>query len=660
MVAKDNDLFNDDDSQILTIFDAKYNKKESISKHDLFSGYKTLYGMTYSCDIGFLASILPYFEYAEIVLGSERVLGNEIINIFAVEKFTIEMLKPYLTKNEDIVYKMYYDKKLRLFVSQKLSHGKLFICEGDNNKNRVICGSSNMTVKGFSGQQNEINFKIDNDEKCISDFKTLFRSVSENVSEARPILEESVKYDKDEIKLDELPISTVVKTNKLFVLDVTKVVENKTEADMFYDINRQMVELEKYITPDDTHIEHGKKMITYDDLIRIKNRQVIVEEHEVKEGRKLNNLEIDFNNNEIYLNENSVLGKYNEEKVKEDIDILKEYFEGFEKYEFIGDIAQIKRNYYKLLNYMFISPFMCYFRNIYLKRGDTNKAEDGYQLFAILYGESGTGKSSVVRFILRMMFNKNNEVPKEYFTESNIRDLRLNYKGLPLYIDDLDKGRYDTHSDKIIKDATFGKVGNIENYPACVISLNKVGSISDYIKRRAVMIKVDGKHNSKYRLDGIADKLMKKISNNIYLKYLDIIFPKIQKLLYECIQDTNGEKRFDLYYESSNVLKELLNVKGFEFIPVLQHEDYFGDKELGRDAIKILIEKYRLNKRRFKIHKKINQVEFKNETSNEYGNRTLAEELPSYYKAKYDKYGIIINNYNLLKKDFLELGKIRI
>jgi hypothetical protein len=42
MVEKDYDLFGTDDVQILTIFDAKYNKKESISKHDLFSGYKTL------------------------------------------------------------------------------------------------------------------------------------------------------------------------------------------------------------------------------------------------------------------------------------------------------------------------------------------------------------------------------------------------------------------------------------------------------------------------------------------------------------------------------------------------------------------------------------------------------------------------------------------
>ena len=457
-----------------------------------------------------------------------------------------------------------------------------------------------------------------------------------------------------------MPISTVIKTNKLFTLDVTKVVEDKSEVDMFYDIQRQMVELEKYITPDDTHSEAGKKLITYDDLIRIKNRQVVVEENEVKEGRKLNNLEIDFENNEIYLNSNGILGKFNEEKVKEDIDILREYFEGFGKYEFIGDIDQIKRNYFKLLNYMFVSPFMCYFRNIYLKRGDTNKAEDGYQLFAILYGDSGTGKSSVVRFILKMMYKKNNEVPKEYFTEGNIKELRLSYKGLPLYIDDLDKTRYDTHSDKIIKDATFGKVGNIENYPACVISLNKVGSVSDYIKRRAVMIKVDGKHNSKYRLDGIADRLMKKISNNLYLKYLNIIFPRIQQLLYECIQDINGDKKIDLYYESSKVLKELLNVEGFRFINHLQYEDYFGDKELGKEAVKILIEKYRLDKRRFKKYRKINQVVYMNETNNEYGNRTLADELPSNYKASYDKYGITIKDYKLLKKDFLEYGNIRI
>ena len=107
-------------------------------------------------------------------------------------------------------------------------------------------------------------------------------------------------------------------------------------------------------------------------------------------------------------------------------------------------------------------------------------------------------------------------------------------------------------------------------------------------------------------------------------------------------------------------MKELLNVEGFGFVNHLQYEDYFGDKELGREAVKILIEKYLLDKRRFKIYKKINQVVFKNETNNEYGNRTLTDELPSNYKASCDKYGITIKDYKLLKRDFMEYGNIRI
>jgi len=59
------------------------------------------------------------------------------------------------------------------------------------------------------------------------------------------------------------------------------------------------------------------------------------------------------------------------------------------------------------------------------------------------------------------------------------------------------------------------------------------------------------------------------------------------------------KKKIDLYYESSKILKELLNVEGFGFVSYLQYEDYFGDKELGREAVKILIEKYLLDKRRF-------------------------------------------------------------
>ena len=120
------------------------------------------------------------------------------------------------------------------------------------------------------------------------------------------------------------------------------------------------------------------------------------------------------------------------------------------------------------------------------------------------------------------------------------------------------------------------------------------------------------------------------------------------------------KKKIDLYYESSKILKELLNVEGFGFVNHLQYEDYFGDKELGKEAVKILIEKYRLDKRRFKKYRKINQVVYMNETNNEYGNRTLADELPSNYKASYDKYGITIKDYKLLKRDFLEYGNIRI
>lgn len=667
------DFFGKKEAIQLPIVRCTFENQGNMSIYDMFHGYKTLYGTTYSCDLNFLGDILPFFEYVEILLGSPQIINDQIIGVFSVDMVTEEYLRPFLSKKESIAYKMYEEERLKFYVSHRLSHGKSFFLNGDTSC-RVILGSANMTARGFSGQQNEFIGIFDNDKKCYDNLKQLYFDIAKDNSDiARCVPKKIIMLDNDDDNIIPQSIKEVVITKKAFIVaDPTPTIGNEM-ADMFCDVHRYAKEYKKHIASQDISIERGKTILKPDVITKIEKRAAIEKEAEIKDGgsNHFTDLTIDFDNNKIYLRNENMINNYNENNVQNDINIIKEYFNGLTRPNFTRDIDWAKRDYYKLLNYLFVSPFMSFFRNIYLKNNAESIVKHNFHLFAILYGASGSGKTATVSFILTLMGKANysgkktriiNRIISDSFENDTIKGLWKRVKGLPLFIDELSTRKFGDHN-RLIKDEVFGRRADEENYPACVITINKIKTLPPEIKIRSIALNIDTVFNAKIKDKGIAFRLTNKITGDLYIKYLNIMFPIISKLLDECKGDITGEKNIDLYHESSKILYALLDGNSSDFVIPLTIEDYFGDGRKGNKIIKELIENYQQYKTKyFKILKKIKpypRIIFLNETKYANENQDKATELPSIYEATGDQHGVTMR-YDLLREDFREIAGIKI
>ena len=92
-----------------------------------------------------------------------------------------------------------------------------------------------------------------------------------------------------------------------------------------------------------------------------------------------------------------------------------------------------------------------------------------YPSFAIVFGKSNCGKSSIIDTLMTSMFSKVNTVDKRGFTTSQLRGLQQGYKRFPVVFDDIGRNAFRRHVLDIIKDELPPPVAE---YPGFVLSMN--------------------------------------------------------------------------------------------------------------------------------------------------------------------------------------------
>ena len=73
-------------------------------------------------------------------------------------------------------------------------------------------------------------------------------------------------------------------------------------------------------------------------------------------------------------------------------------------------------------------------------------------MFAIVYGESNCGKSSLIETLMTSMFGYPRIVETPYFTRRNLRALQTAYQRFPVVFDDIHDDRFWRHAPEVIKD----------------------------------------------------------------------------------------------------------------------------------------------------------------------------------------------------------------
>ena len=169
-----------------------------------------------------------------------------------------------------------------------------------------------------------------------------------------------------------------------------------------------------------------------------------------------------------------------ESDVRSDAASWLEFFGNYEN-GFAGDVPRLQRDYYTFMCWFYFSPLMCDFRNAALRR---NTFSFDQPMFAILYGSSNCGKTSLVDTLTRSMFSYMPEIDTRDFTKSKLRGLQQAYKRFPVVFDDVARERFSRHAQEIIKDESIP----YSEYPCFALSMNaETRSFPPEIIKRCLM-----------------------------------------------------------------------------------------------------------------------------------------------------------------------------
>lgn len=609
----------------LKVVKAEFVEKNNIGWIDLFTGYDELYGITFSSGIQFMEKVFDSFEYVEMIFGCEGVLNDDLATIISAQIKSVEAIVK--SKSALRIAERMRIGSIDIRVSRDTkSHEKIFILKAKDGRVRVITGSANMSASAFLGIQRE-NIICFDDYAAFEYYKDIFEDFKEKCSDSVSekvvlALNEDEDYVRDNIQ--ETPILQTIKKKNVVVLEPC---ENGDEAEFVADIKGLEAEIKPLIPR--VKPEKGKVFVTGDTIKAFKRKYD--ENANVKKVRekKLPKLHIDYDARSLFFNGKELVLSPDVDDVKKDIICLISFIESLSSFH--GDYKKSQRDYYRFLNWYFCSPFMPYLRYI------GSKNEYGvipFPVVGILYGDSNGGKSTFINLLSKLMSgvkvtaNSSND-----FTGTNISNLKTACEGLPINIDDLAKAQYDAHFEKVIKDDNWGILEHFINYPAIVISTNKLASLKPDISKRVVTCRIDikidkesGAYNSKR-----INESMKQATNALYCEYVRRMFSVISDMENAMCE---GEEAYfpDVFKASSIILKDIFQEccgEIPEFVNELSYSDYFGDLAIGKHAIEQIKTAWQTEPKMFKVDKKKNTLIYTYpEGGRLYELRYLQEELP--------------------------------
>lgn len=219
-----------------------YDVAQSLSWKDLFSGFDTLFAITYSSGLNFVNKLLDLFSHAEIIFGCESVMNYSLQEVMAFQGNLIERIRNNRSIQQEKLLSRIDQNEVKLFVARsQISHEKLYLLSASDGRKRVIMGSANMSYTAFAGHQRENVCYLDGDE-AYNWYYDVFCSLKENSSDE--ISHKALTLADMEEHLDDLPISETVKTRKALVLE--PVFDMNQEIEFILDTRRCANEMRPY------------------------------------------------------------------------------------------------------------------------------------------------------------------------------------------------------------------------------------------------------------------------------------------------------------------------------------------------------------------------------------------------------------------------------
>ncbi|EXF27210.1 lantibiotic ABC transporter [Finegoldia magna ALB8] len=566
---------------------------------ELFFGFNEIRAITFSYDIKFVNKIMKMFDYGEIILGGRFMTrrDSELHKLTAeayllAENMTLsEMAADAVRKEKDLV-KMMGEGALSIRSPKYIiDHRKIYLLKADDGRTRVIKGSANMTSGAWSGNQLEA-YEVDDTyeayEAYMEDFETAWK-LSDDIPE------DVVGSVKTDIPEKDIPvIKEVVKTQKAIVLEkpedgveVYEKIKYTIDADKIMEKNKELVSNVKTKSKNG-YIEIVPNLVK---KISVKakslRRQVEIKEKNIRYPE----LTFDFNLGEAFLDDEK-LDLNPKEEVKNDISLLFEAFDNYKK-DFIGETDRVRDSHYKLLNILFSSPFHAKLRCV---ADIKNIPTSSLPLYTLLASKgSNSGKTFMTELILKLMTNKDlRAFSVKTITTGEIDDKLTQYKGVPIFVDEIDGPYYGRLKEKI-KNSHHCELSQREEQPLFVFASNCVSDPEEPERKRMPFLRYSAGLKTDIdplSYDGISKNMRAKVSNALYREYLRRMIKEVDELIDYMIKSSNIADDYypDMMAISSRTLRSIFTDFGYE-IPDYARELNWNDdfsyhaKYISKDAL---------------------------------------------------------------------------
>lgn len=590
--------------------------RQNISWKELIAPYDTVDIIGFSYSLGFIEKcVLPYVQYCRLLLGADflRVKkGGELASQF----LRVEKNNAKAVQSHPKVVEAFKNGSLEIKTAVSIvDHRKYYLFRGETAAPLIIDTSANPTTSGWDESHIESRNIIIGDD-AYSVYSHEF-DAAWKLSNNLPL--EAIEVDVKNDDLENCPsVAHVLHTGEAVLLEEPKEPRELVREEVVYTADLQnseknVVEKELAKVKYDPSNEEGMTLIDKSIIHKVKkelskksSRPITVKLE--KKVAKYPALDFDYDNGILYQDKKEVPFPSREEIIKSAKVILKIY-ENFD--DFTGtkeEILQTKFMWYKVMNYMFASPF---FAEVRTKEFEIGKTRDALPMYAVIYSpKSSAGKSFMTNAIVQMMLgirgsqadwgkalketNKRTGIPYYQLLEK----LQTTITRSPIVIDEAEV-IISGSSKKSVSDHVFKQTTECEkNYrtaqPCILFNINGADALNDDVGRKRVAhFYFTTSLSSKIDVCSYgnqSEQLLQQLDNKFYQRYCEIMIKEIGNEL-ENLPSQNVDQYIDILKISSQTIIQIFQEIGLElpeFIkPLSWRKDYCKDaKYHSENALK--------------------------------------------------------------------------
>ena len=512
------------DGSGLRVLHSQFQRAEKFN-WELFQGFDSLRVLTYSASADAIVKMLDDFEFQQFdcVFGSEYTLGD-FKKVLAFQKVLVEDTRAAIMKLQDSRHRRVLEQvqsgraSFRVMTSY-VAHSKLYLLSAPG-KYRVLSGSANLSLSAFGGRQAENLFCFDNDEAAWKHFNQLYDDIYRTATFKIELPAEMIR--EAEIEIVDAPILGPD-------LDeiIIPVPPGGSEAEhlQIHRVEQELAKIDRLLTPFLPPVRKGRQTITPVHRSRLRGIKLVKSPADA-DHRK-------FSLDRVHLTA-AMDGKsyplcWEEEEVRVDIALWCQYFENFQG-AFVGDVPRLQRDYFTLMGWLYFAPFLCDLRAQAFAL-DLDVIQ--FPLWAIVYGKSNCGKTSLIDTLMTSMFGSAHTLEKQIFTTAQLRAVQQAYCRFPVVFDDIGRKAFNAHGKDLIKDELDPPT---PEYPGILLSMNAdQHSFPDEVMKRCLMIFTATAlpvHDEKLRQDLQAktQDIRRGLTGHFFRRYLTDVMRRLDTL----------------------------------------------------------------------------------------------------------------------------------